>query len=105
MNKWTGLLEQIERYLRTQNNEDLCNDSADLIDFIETVRDDELIRRMEQAGDKQRECRDAFMEMFDNVISASGDAEFSERQYALEGRQITSNVFDKQKYQKINYLC
>ena len=55
MNKWTGLLEQIERYLRTQNNEDLCNDSADLIDFIETVRDDELIRRMEQADDKQRE--------------------------------------------------
>ena len=41
------------------------------------------------------DCRDAFMEMFDNVISASGDAEFSERQYALEGRQITSNVFDK----------
>ena len=47
-----NLLEQIERYLRTQNNEDLCNDSADLIDFIETVRDDELIRRMEQADDK-----------------------------------------------------
>ena len=45
-------LEQIERYLRTQNNEDLCNDSVDLIDFIETVRDDELIRRMEQADDK-----------------------------------------------------
>ena len=55
MNNLTNLLEQIERYLRTQNNEDLCNDSADLIDFIETVRDDELIRRMEQAGDKQRE--------------------------------------------------
>ena len=52
MNKWTGLLEQIERYLRTLNNEELCNDSADLIDFIETVRDDELIRRMEQADDK-----------------------------------------------------
>ena len=52
MNKWTGLLEQIERYLRTQSNEDLCNDSVDLIDFIETVRDDELIRRMEQADDK-----------------------------------------------------
>ena len=52
MNKWTGLLEQIEKYLRTQNNEDLCNDSIDLIDFIETVRDDELIRRMEQADDK-----------------------------------------------------
>ena len=55
MNNLTNLLEQIERYLRTQNNEDLCNDSADLIDFIETVRDDELIRRMEQADDKQRE--------------------------------------------------
>ena len=52
MNQWTGLLVQIERYRRTQNNEDLCNDSADLIDFIETVRDDELIRRMEQADDK-----------------------------------------------------
>ena len=51
MNKWTDLLEQIERYLRTLNNEELCNDSADLIDFIETVRDDELIRRMEQAGE------------------------------------------------------
>ena len=56
MNNLTNLLEQIEKYLRTQNNEDLCNDSADLIDFIETVRDDELIRRMEQADDKQREC-------------------------------------------------
>ena len=52
MNNLTNLLEQIDRYLRTQNNEDLCNDSADLIDFIETVRDDELIRRMEQADDK-----------------------------------------------------
>ena len=52
MNNLTNLLEQIERYLRIQNNEDLCNDSADLIDFIETVRDDELIRRMEQADDK-----------------------------------------------------
>ena len=52
MNNLTNLLEQIERYLRAQNNEDLCNDSVDLIDFIETVRDDELIRRMEQADDK-----------------------------------------------------
>lgn len=51
MSKWTGLLEQIERYLRTQNNEDLCSDSEDLIEFIETVRDDELVRRMEQAGE------------------------------------------------------
>ena len=49
------LKELIERYLQTLNNEELCDDSADLIDFIETVRDDELIRRMEQAGDKQRE--------------------------------------------------
>ena len=52
MNNLTNLLEQIERYLRAQNNEDLCNDSIGLIDFIETVRDDELIRRMEQADDK-----------------------------------------------------
>ena len=59
MNNLTNLLEQIERYLRTQNNEDLCNDSADLIDFIETVRDDELIRRMEQADDKQKTSRNA----------------------------------------------
>ena len=51
MNKWTGLLEQIERYLRTQNNEELCNDSEDLIEFIETIRDDELVRRMEKAGE------------------------------------------------------
>lgn len=51
MNKWTGLLEQIERYLRTLNNEELCDDSEDLIEFIETIRDDELVRRMEQAGE------------------------------------------------------
>lgn len=51
MNKWTGLLEQIERYLRTLSNEELCDDSEDLIEFIETIRDDELIRRMEQAGE------------------------------------------------------
>ena len=51
MNKWTGLLEQIERYLRTLSNEELCSDSEDLIDFIETIRDDELVRRMEQAGE------------------------------------------------------
>ena len=52
MNNLTNLLESIEKYLRTQNNEDLCNDSVDIIEFIETVRDDELIRRMEQADDK-----------------------------------------------------
>ena len=51
MSKWTGLLEQIERYLRTLNNKDLCDDSEDLIEFIETIRDDELVRRMEQAGE------------------------------------------------------
>ena len=51
-NGMRNLLELIERYLRTLDNEELCNDSADLIDFIETVRDDELIRRMEQADDK-----------------------------------------------------
>ena len=51
MNKWTGLLEQIERYLRTLSNEDLCDDSEDLIEFIQTIRDDELVRRMEQAGE------------------------------------------------------
>ena len=51
MSKWTGLLEQIERYLRTLSNEDLCDNSEDLIEFIETIRDDELVRRMEQAGE------------------------------------------------------
>ena len=52
MNNLTNLLEQIERYLRTQNNEDLCNDSIGLIDFIETVRDDELIRREMEKSNK-----------------------------------------------------
>ena len=51
-NEMRNLKELVERYLKTLNNEDLCNDSADLIEFIETVRDDELIRRMEQADDK-----------------------------------------------------
>ena len=51
MNKWTGLLEQIERYLRTLDNEELCDDALDLIEFIQTIRDDELVRRMEQAGE------------------------------------------------------
>ena len=51
-NEMRNLKELVERYLKTLNNEDLCNDSADFIEFIETVRDDELIRRMEQADDK-----------------------------------------------------
>ena len=51
-NEMRNLKELVERYLKTLNNEELCNDSADLIEFIETVRDDELIRRMEQADDK-----------------------------------------------------
>ena len=46
-----NLKELIERYMKTLNNEDLCNDSDDLIDFIETIRDDILIARMKQAGD------------------------------------------------------
>ena len=46
-----NLKELIERYMKTLNNEDLCNDSDDLIEFIETIRDDELVRRMEQAGE------------------------------------------------------
>ena len=35
-----NLKELIERYMKTLNNEDLCNDSDDLIEFIETIRDD-----------------------------------------------------------------
>ena len=46
-----NLKELIERYLKTLNNEELCDDSEDLIEFIETIRDDELVRRMEQAGE------------------------------------------------------
>lgn len=45
------LKEAIERYLKTLSNEELCDDSEDLIEFIETIKDDELIRRMEQAGE------------------------------------------------------
>ena len=51
MNNLTNLLESIERHLRTLSNEELCDDSTDLIEFIETVRDDELVRRMEKAGE------------------------------------------------------
>ena len=50
-NGMRNLKELIERYMKTLNNEDLCNDSDDLIEFIETIRDDELVRRMEQAGE------------------------------------------------------
>ena len=50
-NRMKNLKELIERYLKTLNNEDLCDDSEDLIEFIETIRDDELVRRMKQAGD------------------------------------------------------
>ena len=46
-----NLKELIERYLKTLSNEDLCDDSEDLIEFIETIRNDELVRRMEQAGE------------------------------------------------------
>lgn len=46
-----NLKELIERYMRTLSNEELCDDSEDLIEFIETIRGDELIRRMEQAGE------------------------------------------------------
>ena len=46
-----NLKELIERYLRTLSNEELCDDSEDLIEFIETIRDDELVKRMEQAGE------------------------------------------------------
>ena len=46
-----NLKELIERYMKTLNNEELCDNSEDLIEFIETIRDDELVRRMEQAGE------------------------------------------------------
>lgn len=46
-----NIKELIERYLQGLSTEDLCDDSEDLIEFIETIRDDELIRRMEQAGE------------------------------------------------------
>ena len=46
-----NIKELIERYMKTLNNEDLCDDSEDLIEFIETIRNDELVRRMEQAGE------------------------------------------------------
>ena len=46
-----NLKELVERYMKTLNNEELRDDALDLIEFIETVRDDELIRRMSKAGD------------------------------------------------------
>lgn len=46
-----NLKEAIESYLQGISTEDLCDDSEDLIEFIEIIRDDELVRRMEQAGD------------------------------------------------------
>ena len=46
-----NLKELIERYMKTLNNEDLCDNSEDLIEFIQTIRDDELVRRMSEAGD------------------------------------------------------
>ena len=50
-NGMRNIKELIERYLKALNNEDLCNDSDDLIEFIETIRDDELVRRMSEAGE------------------------------------------------------
>ena len=50
-NGMRNLKELIERYMKTLSNEDLCNDSDDLIEFIETIRDDELVRRMSEAGE------------------------------------------------------
>ena len=50
-NGMRNIKELIERYLRTLSNEELCDDSDDLIEFIQTIRDDELVRRMEQADD------------------------------------------------------
>ena len=45
------LKEAIESYLQELSTEDLCDDSEDLIEFIETIKDDLLVRRMEQAGE------------------------------------------------------
>ena len=50
-NELRNLKELVERYLKTLDNEELCDNSEDLIEFIETIRDDELVRRMEQAGE------------------------------------------------------
>ena len=51
-NGMRNLKELVERYLKTLSNEELCDDSEDLIEFIETIRDDELICRMGKAGDE-----------------------------------------------------
>ena len=37
--------------MKTLNNEDRCDDSDDRIELIETIRDDELVRRMSEAGE------------------------------------------------------
>ena len=50
-NEMRNLKELVERYLKTLSNEELCDDSEDLIEFIETIRDDELVRRMSEAGE------------------------------------------------------
>ena len=50
-NDMRNLKEIIERYMKTLSNEDLCDGSEDLIEFIETIRDDELVRRMSEAGE------------------------------------------------------
>ena len=50
-NGMRNIKELIERYLKTLSNEELCDDSEDLIEFIQTIRDDELVRRMEEAGE------------------------------------------------------
>lgn len=40
---------------------------------------------------------DAFVEMFSIATEAAGDNEFTSRQYALSGRQITTSVFNRTK--------
>ena len=50
-NGMRNIKELIERYMKTLSNEELCDDSEDLIEFIQTIRDDELVRRMEKAGE------------------------------------------------------
>ena len=50
-NGMRNIKELIERCMKTLSNEELCDDSEDLIEFIQTIRDDELVRRMEKAGE------------------------------------------------------
>lgn len=42
------------------------------------------------------DCRDAFMQMFDEATDST-DTEFSARQFMLGGRQITTSVFNRTK--------